>query len=313
MALVDQLDFSPQLTKAPIRQMSTKNVHNTPKWFSERIRIALAKQDRRLISGMGFSGFDDFDQMAGGLWPGDLIVFGGSPDMGKTALALNISEYLAFKECKAVVYFSSDLMISQLEARTLCSEGRISLHNIRTGELTVDERGRLDEAVDLLADGRLHFDYEEDLSVHQICSRATEYSRKCGSLGLVVVDYLQRLGSEQNRLLSTCELEETLQILKTLAQQLLCPVIALWQLPLKVEMRWNKRPVLGDLGSVKVIQKCVDTVVLLYRDEVYSREDCQQPGLVNLIFPIRRDGSSRETKMVFLSQIAKFETLAYQI
>jgi replicative DNA helicase len=259
---------------------------------------------------MGSSGFCDFDQMSGGLWPGELTVIGGSPDMGKTALALNIAEHLAFKESKTAIYFSSDLSVDQLALRTLCSEGRISLENICLGKLTNHERERFASAICNLASGRLHFAWREGLSINQVLDGAAKYSKKCGNLGLVVVDYLQQLCTADNRPITNVEIAESLRQLKSLAKEFHCPVIAISQLPLNVEMRRNKRPVLGDMGIVDVIQKYADTVVLLYRDEVYTKNDCPEPGLVNLIFPIRRDGSSGQTKLVFLNQIAKFETLA---
>lgn len=292
------------------QKMTSKNIKDPPMWIHEKIKHALAKQRCRLTNEVIFSGFDDFDQMSGGLWPGDLMVIGGSPDMGKTALALNISEHIAFKENKSVIYISTDLTCNKLAIRTMCSEGRISLHNVQTGRMTSHELGRCKGALDSLAYGRLYFDYKDELDTHEICTRAIEYSEKRGKLDLVVVDYLQELCSEQNRRISVHEIEDALQNLKSLAHQLQCPVIALWQLPLSVDIRSNKLPTLSDMGPIDVIQKSVDTVVLLYRDEVFSKKDCQQPGIVDLIFPIRRDGSSGQTRIVFLNSIAKFETLA---
>ena len=127
------------------------------------------------------------------------------------------------------------------------------------------------------------------------------------------MDYLQQLCSDDNRPINEFEIAESLRQLKELATEFHCPVIALSQLPLSVEMRWNKRPELSDLGLIEPIRNYVDTVALLYRDEVYTKNDCPEPGIVNLTFPIRRDGSSGQTKMVFLNQIAKFETLACQL
>lgn len=293
--------------------MSNNNIRKLPNWANAAISEALAKLRHSLDPRMGSSGFRDFDQMSGGLWPGELTIIGGSPEMGKTALALNIAEHLAFKESKTAIYFSSDLTVDQLALRTLCSEGRISLDNIHSGELTVHERERFASAICNLASGRLHFAWREDLSINQVLDGAARYSKKCGNLGLVVVDYLQQLCRNDNRPITNVEIAESLRQLKSLAKEFQCPVIALSQLPLNVEMRRNKRPVLGDIGIVDVVQKYADTVVLLYRDEVYTKNDCPEPGLVNLIFPIRRDGSSGQTKLVFLNQIAKFETLACQL
>lgn len=289
---------------------SNNNIRELPKWANTAVSEALAKLRHSLDPRMGSSGFRDLDQMLGGFWPGELTIIGGSPDMGKTALAQNIAEHLAFKESKTAIYFSSDLTVAQLAVRTLCSEGRVSLDNIQSGNLTDDEQERFVTAIDRLVLGGLHFDWRENLSISQIHDLTARYSKRCGNLGLVVVDYLQQLCTDDNRPITGLEITASLRQLKILAEEFHCPVLALSQLPLSVELRTNKLPVLSDLGLTESMRKYIDTVVLIYRDEVYAKDDCLEPGLADLIFPIRRDGSSGQTKLVFLNQLAKFETLA---
>lgn len=292
--------------------MPINNANELPMWVNNAVKETLEKLRNGPEPGVIGSGFFDIDQMTGGLWPGDLIIVAGSPEMGKTALALNIAEHLAFKESKTAVFISVDLRSEQLALRTVCSIGRISLQNLHAGKLTADEHRRLKDAFGTLALGRLHIEWYEEFSISAIRDLASRYSKKCGNLGLVVVDYLQRLSSNEHGPITVFEIAETLRQLKALANEFQCPVIALSQLPPKVEMRRNKRPVLTDLGPIEPIRKYVDTVILLYRDEVYTKDSCPEPGLVDAVFPLRRDGSYGETRLVFLNQIAKFESLACQ-
>lgn len=47
------------------------------------------------------TGLSNFDQLTGGLHPSNLIVIAGRPSMGKTALAMNITEHVALNYKKA--------------------------------------------------------------------------------------------------------------------------------------------------------------------------------------------------------------------
>ena len=168
--------------------MPINNSNELPVWVNRAITETLEKQRNGLETGVVSSGFYDLDQMSEGLRPGDLIIVAGSPQMGKTALALNIAEHIAFKESKTAVFTSVDLSSEQLALRTVCSIGRISLQNMHAGKPTADEHRRLKDALGTLALGRLHIDMYEDLSISAIRDLASMYSKKCGNLGLVVVD-----------------------------------------------------------------------------------------------------------------------------
>ncbi len=86
------------------------------------------------------TGFDDLDEMTGGLQPGELIIIAARPSMGKTAFALNIARNAAVDHGKRVAVFSLEMTTRSLIVRLLSSEARDRL---------------LEPAQGIPADGRL--------------------------------------------------------------------------------------------------------------------------------------------------------------
>src|SRR5690606_14345621 len=74
------------------------------------------------------TGFLDFDNMTAGLQPADLIILAGRPSMGKTALALNMTQQAAVQYKVPVALFSLEMSKESLVMRMLCAEGRIDAH-----------------------------------------------------------------------------------------------------------------------------------------------------------------------------------------
>ncbi len=258
------------------------------------------------------SGFPVIDGMTGGFWPGDLIVIAASPCMGKTALVLNIAEQVALAQGLPVAIFSTDMGVDQTITRMAASIGRISLDHLRTGKLTEYEVPRLATAIADLSDARLHVSASSSLSIDTMQTEASDFFRTSGCPGLIVIDHLQLVpkslvgGNENNE-----ETGSALQRLKTLSTELRCPIIVLSPLPAGVEMREYKRPTISDLGSASYFERYADIVMLLYRDHFYTGDECNEPGLADVIFVKQRGGSNGLGKLVFLEQVGKFESLAY--
>ena len=74
------------------------------------------------------TGFVEFDRMTSGLHPSEMVVIAARPSMGKTALAMNIAEFVAISEKLPVGVFSLEMSSQQLVQRLLCSRARVNLH-----------------------------------------------------------------------------------------------------------------------------------------------------------------------------------------
>ncbi|MES2582267.1 MAG: replicative DNA helicase [Pseudomonadota bacterium] len=258
------------------------------------------------------TGFIDFDRMTAGLQAGDLIVLAARPSMGKTALAINIAEHVALNEGLPVAIFSMEMGAAQLAVRIVGSIGRIDQGHLRTGKLSDDEWPRLSEAIERLRTISLHIDESAGLTSSELRANARRLSRQCGQLGLIVVDYLQLMsgsgGDGENR---ATELGEISRGLKMLARELKCPVIALSQLNRSVEQRPDKRPMMSDLRESGAIEQDADIIMFIYRDEYYTKDQCKEPGVAEVIIAKQRNGPTGTVKLAFMRQFTKFESLAH--
>ena len=171
--------------------------------------------------------------------------------MGKTAFALNIAENVALAEGLPVVVFSMEMSGEQLASRLLGSVGRVDQGRMRTGKLQDDEWPRVTDAIARLSNTQILIDETGSLSSLELRARARRIARNFGgTLGLVVIDYLQLMsGSADRNSNREQEISKISRDLKSLAKELQIPIIALSQLSREVEKRkeGNKMPQLSDL------------------------------------------------------------------
>jgi replicative DNA helicase len=256
------------------------------------------------------TGFYDLDRLTAGLQKGDLIVLAARPSMGKTAFALNIAEHVAVQEGLPVLVFSMEMGASQLALRLVGSLGRINQQNLRTGRLDSGEWERLTDSVERLSQVQLHIDETAGLTAAELRARARRMARQFGTLGLIVIDYLQLMsGSGANEENRATVLGEISRGLKALAKELQCPVIALSQLNRSVESRQDKRPMMSDLRESGAIEQDADIIMFIYRDDYYDKESKKQ-GVAEIIIAKQRNGPVGTVDLTFLKPLTRFDNLA---
>ncbi len=252
------------------------------------------------------TGFHDFDEITTGLHEDNLIILAARPAMGKTALALNITQNVAVKAKKAVAVFSLEMGSESLVERMLAAEGNVMSYHIRTGKLSENEWQRLIYAQAQLAEAKIYIDDTPGIRVTEIRSRARKLAQEMGGLGLIVIDYLQLItgNNPKNR---QQEVSEISRQLKILAKELNVPVIALSQLSRNVEQRQDKRPVLSDLRESGSIEQDADIVAFLYREAYYDKsDDGPENNKVELILEKNRHGSLGTVQLFFHKEYTKF-------
>ncbi len=255
------------------------------------------------------TGYKDLDEMTSGWQKSDLVIVAGRPSMGKTAFAMNLVEHAVLNDEKPVLVFSLEMPAESLIFRMLSSIGRIDQGKLRTGQLNDEDWPGFNNAVARLKDRPLFIDDSAGVSPMEMRARARRIVREHGSLGMIVVDYLQLMqikGTSENRV---NEISEISRSLKLLAREFECPVIALSQLNRGLEQRPNKRPVMSDLRESGAIEQDADVITFIYRDEVYN-EDTPDKGVAEVIIGKQRNGPIGTVRLSFLGQFTRFENFA---
>ncbi len=252
------------------------------------------------------TGFTDFDELTAGLQPADLVVVAGRPSMGKTSFAMNIGEYVAYKEKKPVLIFSMEMPGEALAIRMLSSMSSIDQSKVKTGRLDDHDFHRLASTLTMMSNVPMYIDDTPMLSPNELRARARRLAKQFdGKLGLIILDYLQLMqvpGMRENRV---AEISEISRSIKAIAKELNVPIIALSQLNRSLEQRADKRPVMSDLRESGAIEQDADLIVFIYRDEVYY-DDSRDKGTAEIIVAKHRNGPIGKVRLTFLGQYTRF-------
>jgi len=259
------------------------------------------------------SGFTDLDQLTGGFQKGHLIILAARPGMGKTALALNFA-LNAVKKNHPVIVYSLEMSKVQLMMRLLSSEARVDSSKIVRGDLNEDERNRLMHGARTIGTlpAVLGIDETSMLTLSELRSRARRFKKEHG-LSLVIVDYLQLMGSSSTRKTENREREIAVFSagLKALAKELEIPVIALAQLNRGPDSRTDKRPKSSDLRESGSLEQDADLIMFVYRDEYYNKMS-EFAGQAEVIIEKNRHGAQTTLMLAYQSNFVSFHNLMKQ-
>jgi replicative DNA helicase len=242
------------------------------------------------------TGIAPIDSITHGFKPGELVVLGARPSMGKTALALGISARAAV-DGGSVLLFSLEMSTQQLCQRLLSMLSGVNLARIVTGRVGSSDVTEITEAANVAHKLRL-FVCEDTDYIEATCRQVKHRH----GLDLVVIDYLQLMSCRaESREQQIATLSRSL---KQLARRLGCPVLVLSQLNRAVEARTCKRPQLSDLRESGAIEQDADQVMLLWRPAYY--DDAEDPTEAELILAKNRNGPTGSVELTWVEQCARF-------
>lgn len=216
------------------------------------------------------TGLYELDALLGGLRRKSLVVVGGRPSMGKSALACGTLKYNLAAAGYGVCEFSLEMGSEDHGFRAVAGITGIDLTRIMRGQLEPREWERVIEAQGRLATLPVMIDDIGGVDVGHIRRRAMEFARK-RRLDVIIVDHinLMRGSAGAAKQGQTAEVTEITAGLKTLAKELDCCVIALCQLNRSLESRDDKRPQMSDLRQSGSVEQDADVVTFVYRHEYY--------------------------------------------
>ncbi|MEP9370479.1 DnaB-like helicase C-terminal domain-containing protein [Mesorhizobium sp. KR1-2] len=267
-------DISAELRAGPRR----KTLHTLDTATSEAVedvRAAMARGNGLTGSTWGLT---DINAATGGIHPGEMVIVGARPSMGKTAFALSVALRTAGSGV-GVGFLSLEMGAKKLAVRRLTDVAfdwgvKVPYTNLVKGTVTEEELSAILQA-NQDADGLpLWIEEQSGLTLSDIRVRVERMAEQAAArkiaFGVLIVDYLQLVrasgryaGNRVN------EISEISWGLRELGREYGFGVIALSQLSRQVETRDDKRPQLSDLRDSGSIEQDADMVAFLFREAYY--------------------------------------------
>ena len=238
------------------------------------------------------TGFINLDGEIGGFLPGELVVIGGRPSMGKTQFLINLSLHIS--QTLPVLYFTFDLSEFLLTSRFISSLADIEAYKILQHKLSDEEKEKVTSLEKEIKKHKIFINDSSHTSISAFkihCLKQIEEN----DVKVIFVDYLQMMSSNKYRNNRELEISHISRELKTIAKDNNVCVIAASQLSRAVEMRsGSKRPQLSDLRESGAIEQNADKVIFITRPEYYGinqdEEGNSLAGVAELIIAKNRNG-----------------------
>jgi replicative DNA helicase len=256
------------------------------------------------------TGFFTLDSLLTGLHGGELVLVGARPSMGKTSFAINMATN-AVRKGKKVAVFSLEMPREQIAMRILCGDARVNMQQVRKGKLKDEDWVKLARVLAPLAASEMYIDDTSGLTPGQLRSRCRRMMMDHG-LDMIVVDYLQLMGSDTKAESRQVEVSNISRSLKAIAQELKVPLVACAQLSRANEKRGGSglRPMLSDLRDSGSIEQDADVVMFLHREAYYKKDEQTPDNTAEVIIAKQRNGPLGTVKLAWLGEYTLFDNLA---
>lgn len=254
------------------------------------------------------TGFLDLDSLLSGGWaPGQMVVVGARPAMGKSTVATGFARAAAIGNGICTLFDSLEMSEDELANGILSAEARIPLHHIKQGIVDNEGLARAASKTPDIAIAPLHIVDSPDLSLPALRAQVRHLVRTA-NLRLVIIDYLQLMQAPkaENRQGEVAKLSRGL---KLLAKEFGVTVIILAQLNRGPEHRQEKKPMVSDLRESGAIEQDADIVLLLHREDAYDKES-PRAGEADFIVGKHRGGPTATITTAFQGHYARFVDMA---
>ena len=223
-------------------------------------------------------GIAEVSATMGNLLPGDVLLIGARPSMGKSALAIDIGKRVA-KAGVGCVYWCGEMLPEDNAERLMSSEAaaagtKVSYHLARQGRMREEQFKALLESARDMQDLPLMLVNPSIKRLDRLCHairRNVKKLRQRNEKCIVIVDYIQQITVNKSSRFEV--VTEVSQQLKALAVELRVPMIVLSQLSRKVEERDDKRPRLSDLRESGQLEQDANVIWFLFREDYYLERE----------------------------------------
>ena len=247
------------------------------------------------------TGWRGLDEIVGGLMPGDMMVIGARPAMGKTEMMLQMMFHQHQQQQIGVGVFSLEMSNLSLLQRMVASVSGQPLQAIRQNRLSEAALAEVIRAALGLSTFNIWMNDTAGITPVNLRMQARRLMAR-RPVQCLYVDYLQLMNGDGGRGRQGDRVAEVSYIareLKLTARELGVPIVVAAQLSRDVEKRQNKRPMASDLRESGAIEQEADQIVMLYRQDVYYKQgeagyDMTMKDVTEVLVVKNRNGGTGE-------------------
>src|SRR3954466_2328790 len=254
-------------------------------------------------------GYRELDNKTAGMHQGELVILAARPSMGKTAFAMNVAENVALAQNLPVLFVSLEMSSLELADRLLCSVAKVNGHRLRNGTVSQDDRMKIVDKAEVLSRAPLFVDDSPSRTVTEISAAARRIKRRHGSLGLIVIDYLQLIEPDNPKDPRQEQVAKIARRLKGLAREMKVPVMCLAQLNRQAEAGKDNIPRLSHLRESGAIEQDADVVMFVHRESYYQRGEGNEDlaNQAQIIVAKQRNGPVGDINLEWLRDFTRFQ------
>jgi replicative DNA helicase len=251
--------------------------------------------------------YSELQDMLAGLRPGQVVVIGARPSVGKSVVAMDFARNAAIRLGLPTLFLSLEMTHGELADRALAAEAKVDLQKIRDNNLTAEDWDALGRKADGVLNAPLVVDDSPHCTLGRIRARLRGMARTTPAR-LVIVDYLGLMDAPKadSRERQVAELSRGL---KLLAKEFHVPIVALSQLNRESTKRQDRRPSMSELRDSGAVEQDADIVILLHREDAYEKES-PRAGELDLIVEKNRNGRTGTVTVAWQGHYARAMNMA---
>lgn len=231
---------------------------------AEALRVLSEKiQHKTSKDGLAYgvnTGLHNLDSLLGDIEPSHFCVIAAAPGGGKTTMAQMIALNAVKRNDVPCLFVSCEMAHYELTSRIVSAVGRIPFDNIQSGKMESDDFERwVQTTAHELQKYKLDIVDKAGITINEIRGEIKRSIAKHGSIGCVIVDYIQLLNDPSSK----DQFERVSNVstgLKRIAKDFKVPVIGLSQLTKEAQ---GRKINMSDLRGSAQISQDADKIILL--------------------------------------------------
>lgn len=256
------------------------------------------------------TGFENLDDMTGGLCDGELIVVAARSSMGKSAFMCSMILKSLFFAGVGVAVFSAETQKEKIAQRLIAQHTRIEQKKLRFATIDRQETEVIYHEFDAFSAANCEiFDTTDVINTPaKIKAKVMRMILNGKKPSVIYIDHLHELDSDREYSDERQKLEQIVKDIRdTIARPLKIPVVLLAQIGRGTEARQDKRPTKADLQGCGGIEQAADLIWMIYRHEYYYPDADKRAAEV--IISKSRDGETGTAYFNFSPETGRWDAL----